>query len=484
MGQELMNPHQIADICEGRDKAISLWLGLFDQYHATTAEAGSICIGGNLGLSGARDHHRGGDTLTAAFVRARALDERDPKTGKITTIEARDNFERIATMEIDRRCWSNLMERLGFDQLLDETARREFYEGLREAPAPFTTDNCAATFGHIWENRRDLYLRGIATVFSKLDRRFRSHDGFKIGARLIIDGAMNEWGSWERYERRDSLRDVERVFLELDDKAPLPEGLSMAAIVGEAARDRVNLPTVVHGDYFRVRIFKNGNLHIWFERADLLQQVNLLLAEYYGEAIGDSYDTTEAEDAPLFHVTPAKDFGAFMTSPTVAAQVVELARIMQGDRVLEPSAGKAAIAGRARDEGGTVTCIEIQPGLAHELRVIHGFADVRQADFLTLEPRHFAPFDKVVMNPPFDRGRDCDHVRHAYQFLKPGGVLVAVMSARAEWSEDKRHKALHRIIDKCTAIYGNRKWIDLPAGSFAHAGTNVNTVLLAIRKPD
>src|SRR3546814_10845524 len=71
-----------------------------------------------------------------------------------------------------------------FDQLLDETARREFYEGLREAPAPFTTDNCAATFGHIWMNRRDLYLRGIATVFSKLDRRFRSHDGFKIGARL------------------------------------------------------------------------------------------------------------------------------------------------------------------------------------------------------------------------------------------------------------------------------------------------------------
>lgn len=381
MGQELMNPHQIADICEGRDKAIALWLGLFDQYHATTGEAGRICIGGNLGLSGARDHHRGEDSLTAAFVRSRPLDQRDPLTGKITTIEARYNFEQIATHEIDRRCWSNLMERLGFDQLLDETARREFYEGLRETP------------------------------------------------------------------------------------------------------DRANLPAVVQGDYFRVRIFKNGNLHIWFERADLLQQVNLLLAEYYGEAIGDGYDTTEAEDAPQFHLTPAKDFGAFMTSPTVAAQVVELARIMKGDRVLEPSAGKAALASRAREEGGSVTCIELQPGLAHELRVIHGFTDVKEADFLTLEPRHFVPFDKVVMNPPFDRGRDCDHVRHAYQFLKPGGVLVAVMSARAEWSEDKRHKALHRLIDQCAAVYGNRKWIDLPAGSFAHAGTNVNTVILAIRKP-
>jgi hypothetical protein len=40
------------------------------------------------------------------------------------------------------------------------------------------------------------------------------------------------------------------------------------------------------------------------------------------------------------------------------------------------------------------------------------------------------------------------------------------------------------MIAGCEAIYFHgRKWIDLPPGSFAHAGTNVNTVLLAIRKP-
>lgn len=71
---------------------------------------------------------------------------------------------------------------------------------------------------------------------------------------------------------------------------------------------------MIEGDYFRVRIFKNGNLHIWFERDDLLQSVNLLLAEYYGEAIGDGYETTKAEAAPAYHITPAKNFGAFMTS--------------------------------------------------------------------------------------------------------------------------------------------------------------------------
>src|SRR3546814_4105301 len=86
-------------------------------------------------------------------------------------------------------------------------------------------------------------LRGIANVFAKLDRRFRSHNGFKIGARLIIDRALNEWGSWDRYERRDTLRDVERVFLELDEKPPVSEGHSIASQVADSARVRGSLPT-------------------------------------------------------------------------------------------------------------------------------------------------------------------------------------------------------------------------------------------------
>src|SRR3546814_13421981 len=106
-------------------------------------------------------------------------------------------------------------------------------------------------------------------------------------------------------------------------------------------------------------------------------------------------------------------------------------------------------------------CSSDLPGLAHELRVLHGFEAVRQADFLTLPPSPI--YDRIVMNPPFDRGRDCDHVRHAFGFLKPGGILVAVMSARAEFRDDKRHRAFHRIVEQCRPAYGWIKLHDLPA---------------------
>jgi hypothetical protein len=111
---------------------------------------------------------------------------------------------------------------------------------------------------------------------------------------------------------------------------------------------------------------------------------------------------------------------------------------------------------------------------------------VIEGDFLALNPADFAPFDRIVMNPPFDRGRDCDHVRHAYEFLKPGACW---------WRSCRRAPSLPRtsatgLAPACRAgraglPLGSQGQVVRPApGSFAHAGTNVNTVILAIRKPE
>ena len=470
---------QIDTITAGRTLAIAKWMDAYDAYHALTDEAGRLCVGGAISLPAPNMDRYTDTALTGAFLARGVVRHRDPVTREATELAARDVFQNKITAAIDRRCWSHLLNTLGFDQLLDRQARKEFHDGLDGTPIPFTSENCSATFGSIWENRRSLYLRGIANSFMALDRRFRSHDGFKIGARLIIERALSDDLSWwSDYNRRDTLRDVERVFRELDGLGPCSEAQSIANLV---TGHRGDTPFVVHGDYFRVRVFGNGNLHLWFERKDLLTEVNKLLAEYYGEVIGDGFNETEAPDAPEYHLTPAKNFGEFHSSAEVADAVMRYAEIRPGETVLEPSAGTGMLARAARDAGAVVSCVEIQHGLAHELREVHGFGDVRRADFLTLQPGSEL-FDVIVMNPPFDRGRDCDHVRHAFQFLKPGGRLVSVMSARAEFGDDRRHKALQSIVNRSKPVYGWKQWHDLPPGSFAHAGTNINTVILAIQK--
>lgn len=484
-GQELALPADINDLCDGRTKAIAEWMATYDALHAGMARAGALSMAGALGLVVPSSADRYGDSsaVTRAFLATGEARHYDREARRDIITAARDNLAAIVTKEIDRRCWDSMMTKLGFDALLDRQAREEFQASLKTDPPAFTADNCRATFATLWGGRRDMYLRGIANVFMKMDRRFRSHDAFAIGNRLIIERAMglDSWASWSDYNRRDTLHDVERIFRELDGKGPIGPNIDIGIVREvEKAKRAGNLPTLVEGDYFRVRVFGNGNLHLWFERKDLLAEVNALLLEYYKPVEGDVGEGPSYEAGPLYHATPAKNFGAFFSSDEVAAAVLQRVDCgLKGLRVLEPSAGSGVLAKAARAAGATVTCMEIQPGLAHELGVVHGFRDVREVDFLTVAPT--PTFDVVLMNPPFDRGRDCDHVRHAFKFLKPGGVLVAVMSARAEFGTDARHKALHDLIKENDSRWG-WVWRDLPERSFAHAGTNVNTVTLRISK--
>ena len=78
------------------------------------------------------------------------------------------------------------------------------------------------------------------------------------------------------------------------------------------------------------------------------------------------------------------------------------------------------------------------------------------ADFLVLNGE-LGQFDRIVMNPPFERGADIEHIRHAYAKLSPGGRLVAICAQRPAPAGGAGRALL-------------RNWIDLPAGSFKETG--------------
>jgi hypothetical protein len=91
-------------------------------------------------------------------------------------------------------------------------------------------------------------------------------------------------------------------------------------------------------------------------------------------------------------------------------------------------------------------------------------------------------FDAVVMNPPFYGTHWMDHVRHAFDFLALEGQLVAILPASAQVAETKAHIQFRRWAEK---VNGGVRWgmfSDLPAESFAEAGTNINTVILKLRR--
>ncbi|MFJ3630835.1 class I SAM-dependent methyltransferase [Streptomyces sp. NPDC090112] len=126
-------------------------------------------------------------------------------------------------------------------------------------------------------------------------------------------------------------------------------------------------------------------------------------------------------------VTTDAERGYFPTPPALVDEILDLADIQAGQEVLEPSAGTGAMAERIADRGGVVDCVELDQGRAEIIRK-EGYArQVTVADFLTLPVA--ATYDRVVMNPPFAKQLDIRHVQRALRWIRPDGLLVAVMSA-------------------------------------------------------
>lgn len=169
---------------------------------------------------------------------------------------------------------------------------------------------------------------------------------------------------------------------------------------------------------------------------------------------------------------PKDEFEFFPTPSTVAARVIEIADVAPNMRVLEPSAGRAALVENLKGLV-FVDCIEKMPANAQYLIDLGWFESVTEADFLGVDP---APiYDRVLMNPPFSKQADIKHVTHALRFLKPDGLLVSVMSASVTFRDNKLTTDFRALIRKRGGDIEA-----LPEGSFKLSGTCVNTVIVTI----
>ncbi len=99
-------------------------------------------------------------------------------------------------------------------------------------------------------------------------------------------------------------------------------------------------------------------------------------------------------------------------------------------------------------------------------------------DFLEVTPS--PAFDAALMNPPFQGGQDMAHVTHAWSFVKPGGVLVAIMGAGPSGYRDASTKAAVAF-RALVASAKSSEVTEIPGGTFEDTG--VATVMLVMRKP-
>lgn len=476
---ELVESTVVDRICACRDAA----LARMDEAIAARVESERLAAEA-AGLA-----HQAHGTSSFRFEDRRTQDACKVMFDKIDADRVRESYRKF----VDASTWKELVSLTGMNHLMDRTAKEKLDRDLNGDVPEVTVENVRATLESLSGDAHLIFQRGLARAFSDLDRRFKSHDAFQIGDRIILTHVFDQWGSFAYGNRQaDTLLDLERVFAVLDGN-PTGWGSIVYKIRESRGGGLDPRQSVTESTYMRIKGYKNGNAHLWFTRDDLVQKANLVLAEYFGEVLPDAVPGAKEADADL------KTSGALSRDLAFYPTPIELARKVVGDlhlghlnrhypdlgiRVLEPSAGVGDLLAPLVAEGVPVDAIEVDPDRANQMRGRFPGINVRTANFLMVEPTPI--YSHVVMNPPFARTHWIEHITHAVGFLKPRGTLVAILPVTADIGESSRHVEFRSWLDRVTGrgrSPGHWNFTDLPPESFAASGTRINTVTLKIVLP-
>ena len=171
--------------------------------------------------------------------------------------------------------------------------------------------------------------------------------------------------------------------------------------------------------------------------------------------------------------------GYFPTPRPIGLEMAEMAWLVPGMRVLEPSAGTGELADAIieAEPAALLWVAEKDPRRQQVLRD-KGFRLLAEGDydFLTYD---VGTWPRIIQNPPFEEGQDVDHVRRAYECLESGGILVSVMNESPFFRNDRKYLSFRQWLNGQA-----HDIVELEQDAFKESGTGVKTRIVTIYKQE
>ncbi|EFG6464627.1 DUF4942 domain-containing protein, partial [Escherichia coli] len=201
------------------------------------------------------------------------------------TEEAKRNITRLA----DRKIWDRLMTDTGMYTFMSSCQRDEWNSQLMSDTCPeITLDNVLATFRHLNASKMQTFEQGLIDVYRKLSWDYRTNNPCRLGKRIIIENLLYRWSNGRvtlDCSGREALDDLVRPFYLLEGRNVPDFRSSIGAQYGEFLGNGDNVGKLLEGEYFTVRGYQKGTVHIVFKRPDLVEKLNDIIARHYPGAL-------------------------------------------------------------------------------------------------------------------------------------------------------------------------------------------------------
>ncbi|WP_422452223.1 DUF4942 domain-containing protein [Endozoicomonas sp. ALC066] len=190
---------------------------------------------------------------------------------------------------VDSQIWSYLMEQSNMVTMMDAQARGDWNDKLTKGSFPeISMGNIISTFDSLNNSKGELFERGVINVIKSLSWDYKSNLPVKFGKKIILDHVIEHSSYSLRMSygrKRDQLSDLERVMCVLDGR-PVPEFRNDIAsrLDSFIKEDRFSGKPYVD-NYFSIRYFKKGSIHIRFLKTDLVDRLNEIITRHYPGAL-------------------------------------------------------------------------------------------------------------------------------------------------------------------------------------------------------
>jgi Domain of unknown function (DUF4942) len=250
-------------------------------------------------------------------IRKAALYLRQNKISETRSSSHDDDFGKILGMAMSnvftcraeflrrhrRLAWTSVFQQMEFNRWLDSKQQEKFLRDVeRDSTIPFTAENIKGTLENVFMSRKKLFDESVANVFDELcshavengsgpampDRiknhrgsdGWKTNDNYKVNQRLVFpygcryDADFNSFRL--RYDSADRIyTDLDRILCVLDGQ-PFDKCYTVGAALNRAFDRKYHSISdqITESQYFEIRFYKKGTVHLKWKREDLWESFN------------------------------------------------------------------------------------------------------------------------------------------------------------------------------------------------------------------